>query len=120
LINIYICIGFKDVSIFLAFMRLVDGNSAEVVKEAIYTMHLWHTGGKLVREWGVGSRDLESGERGFHIQFYFISYYCSQGDLLLWVIKMWTYKIVGGNIYYRGRINEYTSMVVGERIFYYG
>jgi hypothetical protein len=49
---------------------------------------------------GAGSRDLESGERGFLI--------------------LWTYKIVGGNIYYRGRINEYPSMVVGERIFYHG
>jgi hypothetical protein len=49
-----------------------------------------------------------------------ISYYHSQEDLLSWIIKLWTYKIVGGNIYYRGRINEYPSMVVGERIFYHG
>jgi hypothetical protein len=76
--------------------------------------------GKLVRERGAGSRDLESGEWGFLILIFMISYYRSQGDLLLWVIKLWAYKIVGGNIYYRGRINEYPSMVVGERIFYHG
>jgi hypothetical protein len=68
----------------------------------------------------VGSRDLESGEREFLIQIFLISYYLSQGNLLLWVIKLWTYKNVGGNIYYRDRINEYPSMVVGERIFYHG
>jgi hypothetical protein len=76
--------------------------------------------GKLVHERGAGSRDLESGERGFLILIFLISYYCSQGDLLPWVIKLWTYKIVGRNIYYRSRINEYVSMVVGERIFYHG
>jgi hypothetical protein len=27
-----------------------------------------------------------------------ISYYHGQGDLLPWIIKLWTYKIVGGNI----------------------
>jgi hypothetical protein len=69
---------------------------------------------------GVRSRDLESGERGFLILIFLISYYRSQGDLLPWVIKLWTYKIIGGNIYYRGKINEYPSMVVGERIFYHG
>jgi hypothetical protein len=72
--------------------------------------------GKLVRERGAGSRDLESGERGFLILIFFISYYRSQGDLLPWVIKLWTYKIVGENIYYHGRINEYPSMVVGENL----
>jgi hypothetical protein len=71
-------------------------------------------------ERGVGSRDLESGERGFLILIFLISYYCSQEDLLPWIIKLWTYKIVGGNIYYRGRINEYPSTVIGERIFYHG
>jgi hypothetical protein len=71
-------------------------------------------------ERGVGSRDLESGERGFLIFIFFISYYCNQGDLLPWVIKLWTYKIIEGNIYYRGRINECPSMVVGKRIFYHG
>jgi hypothetical protein len=40
LIRIYICIGSKRVSILLALMRLVDGNSADVVKEAIYAMLL--------------------------------------------------------------------------------
>jgi hypothetical protein len=68
----------------------------------------------------VGNRDLESGEWGFLILIFLISYYRSQGNLLPWVIKLWTYKIVGRNIYYRGRINEYPSMVVVERIFYHG
>jgi hypothetical protein len=76
--------------------------------------------GKLVRERGAGSRDLENREREFLILIFLISYYRSQGDLLPWVIKLWTYKIVGGNIYYHGRINEYPSMVVRERIFYHG
>jgi hypothetical protein len=71
-------------------------------------------------EWGTGSKDLESGERGFLILIFLISYYPSQGNLLSWVIKLWTYKIIGGNIYYCSRINEYPSMVVGERIFYHG
>jgi hypothetical protein len=43
-IHIYISIGFKRVSILLALMRLVDGNSADVVKESIYAMLLWHIG----------------------------------------------------------------------------
>jgi hypothetical protein len=72
------------------------------------------------KERGVGSRDLEGGERGFLILIFMISYYCSQEDLLLWVIKLWIYKIVGRNIYYHGRINECPSMVVGEKIFYHG
>jgi hypothetical protein len=71
-------------------------------------------------ERGAGCRDLESRERGFFILIFQISCYRSQGDLLPWVIKLWTDKIVGGNIYYRGRISEYPSMVVGERIFYHG
>ena len=61
-----------------------------------------------------------SGERGFRILIFRISYYCSQEDLLPWIIKLWTYKIVRGNIYYYGRINEYQSTIVGERIFYNG
>ena len=76
--------------------------------------------GKLVHEQRTRSTNLESGERGFLILINLISYYCSQRDLLLWVIKLWTYKIVGGNIYYHSIINEYPSMVVGERIFYHG
>jgi hypothetical protein len=79
--------------------------------------HVWE---KLIRKRGAGSRDLESGERGFLILIILISYYRGQGDLLTWIIKLWTYKIVGRNIYYRGRINEYPSMVVRERIFYHG
>ena len=43
-IHIYICIGYKRVSILLALMRLVDGNRIVVVKEAIYSMLLWHIG----------------------------------------------------------------------------
>jgi hypothetical protein len=42
-VHIYICIGFKCASILLALLQLVDGNSVDVVKEAIYTMFLWHT-----------------------------------------------------------------------------
>jgi hypothetical protein len=71
-------------------------------------------------ERGAGSRDLNGGERGFLILIFLISYYYSHEDLLSWVIKLWIYKIVGRNIYYRGRINECPSMVVGERIFYHG
>jgi hypothetical protein len=74
----------------------------------------------VIGERGAGCRDLKSKERGCLILIFLISYYCSQGDLLPWVIKLWTYKIVGGNICYHGRINEYPSMVVGERIFYHG
>ena len=66
-------------------------------------------------EWEA--RILESGERGFFILIFLISYYCSQGDLLPWIIKLWTYKIVGGNLYYHSRINEYSSMVVGAESF---
>jgi hypothetical protein len=72
------------------------------------------------RKRGAGNRNVEIGERGFFNLIFFISYYHSQGDLLPWVIKMWTYKIVGGNIHYCGRINEYPSMEVEERIFYHG
>jgi hypothetical protein len=32
------------VSILLALLLLVEGNNANVVKEAIYTMLLWHIG----------------------------------------------------------------------------
>jgi hypothetical protein len=42
--HIYICIGFKCISIFLALLQLIEDNSTNVVKEAIYTMFLLHTG----------------------------------------------------------------------------
>ena len=40
LIHIYIYTGNKRVSILLALICLVDGNSVDVVKEAIYAMFL--------------------------------------------------------------------------------
>jgi hypothetical protein len=38
-----------------------------------------------------------------------ISYHNFSDFLLPWVMKLWTYKVVGGKIYYCGRINEYPS-----------
>ena len=74
----------------------------------------------MSKERGAKNKNVEIGEQRFLILIFLISYYCSQEDLLPWIIKMWTYKIVGGNIHYYGRINEYPSMEVGERIFYHG
>ena len=34
--------------------------------------------------------------------FFLISYYHGRRNLYLWIIRLWTYKIVGGNIYYHG------------------
>jgi hypothetical protein len=43
-VHIYVCIGFKRVSIMLGLFRLVEGNGATAVKEAISTCISWQAG----------------------------------------------------------------------------
>jgi hypothetical protein len=56
-----------------------------------------------------------SREQGFREREAGISYSNFSDFLSPWVIKLWTYKIVGENIYYCGRINEYMKYLTSEK-----